>query len=90
MGEGEYEVMNPNFIRTLSKSTNRGWLGLLSIFLGLLAWHFVALYSEIPPFILPSPVGVWGRFMRAFNDGSLLYHTRITRVDDAGYLRQLV
>src|SRR3972149_734971 len=74
-------TMNPNFIRTLSRNTNRGWLGLLSIFLGLFAWHLVARYSGIPPFILPSPLSVWGRFMRAFNDGSLLHHTRITLVE---------
>jgi len=74
-------TMNPNFIRTLSRNTNRGWLGLLSIFLGLFAWQLVARYSGIPPFILPSPLSVWGRFMRAFNDGSLLHHTRITLVE---------
>src|SRR3989337_236837 len=81
MGEGEHNIMNPNFIRTVSQNTNRGWLGLLSIFLGLLAWHLVARYSGIPPFILPSPLSVWSRFMRAFNDGSLLHHTRITLVE---------
>jgi len=74
-------TMNPNFIRTLSRNTNRGWLGLLSIFLGLFAWQLVARYSGIPPFILPSPLSVWSRFMRAFNDGSLLHHTRITLVE---------
>jgi NitT/TauT family transport system permease protein len=73
--------MNPNLIRTFSKNTNRGWLGLLSICLGLLAWHLLARYGGIPPFILPAPLGVWGRFLRAFNDGSLLHHTRITLVE---------
>ena len=77
----KHEIMNPNFIRTVSQNTNRSWLGLLSIFLGLFAWHLVARYSGIPPFILPSPLSVWGRFMRAFNDGSLLHHTRITLVE---------
>jgi len=73
--------MNPNFIRILSKNTNRGWLGLLSIVIGLLAWYLVARYSELPPFILPAPFSVWARFMRALNDGSLLHHTRITLVE---------
>lgn len=80
-GEGEFKIMNPNFIRTLSKNTNRGWLGLLSIFLGLFAWHFAARYGGLPNFILPSPLSVWARFIRAFNDGSLLHHTRITLVE---------
>src|SRR5215208_6009465 len=73
--------MNPNLIRTLSKNTNRGWLGLLSIFIGLVAWYLVTRFSGVPPFILPSPLSVWARFMRAINDGSLIHHTRITLVE---------
>lgn len=44
----------------------------------LLAWHLFTRYSGIPNFILPSPLSVWTRFLKAINDGSLLYHTRIT------------
>src|ERR671919_93134 len=73
--------MNPNLIRILSRNGSRNWLGLISIIVGILAWHLAARYGGIPPFILPSPLGVWGRFMRAFNDGSLLHHTRITLVE---------
>jgi NitT/TauT family transport system permease protein len=64
-----------------SKNTNRGWLGLLSIFTGLLAWYMVARYGGLPNFILPSPFSVWARFLRALNDGSLLQHTRITLIE---------
>ncbi|HLF75581.1 MAG TPA: ABC transporter permease [Anaerolineales bacterium] len=73
--------MNPTFIRTLSTTTSRGWLGLLSIFLGLFAWHFAARYSGLPNFILPSPLSVWTRFLRAVGDGSLPYHTGITLIE---------
>lgn len=70
--------MNPTLTRILSQNRSRSWLGLISILGGILAWHLVTLYSGIPNFILPSPLSVWGRFLRALGDGSLLYHTGIT------------
>ena len=70
--------MNMNNIRTLSKRNRRNWLGIISLLLGLLAWHLITRYSGIPNFILPSPFSVWTRFLRALSDGSLLYHTGIT------------
>jgi NitT/TauT family transport system permease protein len=73
--------MNPNFIRTLSRNGSRAWLGLISILLGLLAWHLFTLYSGIPNFILPSPISVWTRFLKAVSDGSLIYHTGVTLLE---------
>jgi NitT/TauT family transport system permease protein len=73
--------MNPNLIRTLSRRGSRNWLGLISIALGLLVWYLIARYSGIPNFILPSPTSVWTRFLRALQDGSLLYHTGITLLE---------
>lgn len=70
--------MNPNLIRSLSRSSSRSWLGSISILAGLLAWYLLARYSGIPNFILPSPFSVWIRFLRSLGDGSLLYHTGIT------------
>jgi NitT/TauT family transport system permease protein len=51
---------------------------LLSIFFFLLAWYLLTRLSGIPNFILPSPLSVWNRFIKAIDDGSLLYHTWIT------------
>lgn len=70
--------MNPTLVRTLSRNGTRNWLGLVSILLGLLAWHLITRYSGIPNFILPSPLSVWMRFLKALGDGSLVYHTGIT------------
>ncbi len=70
--------MNPNLIRTLSRSGSRNWLGLSSIIAGILAWYLIARYSGIPNFILPAPFSVWIRFLKALRDGSLIYHTGIT------------
>ena len=73
--------MNPNSIRSFSTKTNRNWLGFISIIIGILAWHLVTAYSGIPNFILPSPLSVWTRFLKAVGDGSLLYHTGITLIE---------
>ncbi len=73
--------MNSNFIRILSRNSSRNWLGLISGTVGILAWYLIARYSGIPNFILPSPLSVWTRFLKALRDGSLIYHTSITLVE---------
>lgn len=73
--------MNSNLIRTLSRNNNRNWLGLVSLLVGLLGWHLLALYGGLPNFILPSPLSVWTRLVRAISDGSLPYHTAITLIE---------
>jgi len=35
-------------------------------------------WTQLPRFILPAPLDVWSRFLKALSDGSLLYHTGIT------------
>jgi NitT/TauT family transport system permease protein len=70
--------MHPNPIRSLSHDRPRNWLGFVSIIVGILAWHLVTQYSGIPNFILPSPLSVWTRFLKAISDGSLIYHTGVT------------
>lgn len=65
--------MKPKTLHTLSR-----WLGILSILLAIPAWMLVVRISGLPKFILPSPVDVWLRLLKALNDGSLLYHTGIT------------
>src|SRR5512141_3304568 len=44
----------------------------------LLGWYLITRYSGVPNFILPSPLSVWTRFIKAIRDGSLPYHTWIT------------
>ncbi len=58
------------------------WMPLIfSVFAFLLGWHLFTRYGGIPNFILPSPLSVWMRFLRALQDGSLLYHTGITLLE---------
>jgi NitT/TauT family transport system permease protein len=73
--------MNPNLIRTLSRSSSRNWLGAISVLAGLVTWYLIARYSGIPNFILPSPRSVWLRFLTALRDGTLLHHTGVTLVE---------
>ena len=61
--------------------TNRFTPILISILSFLLGWYLIARYGGLPNFILPSPLSVWTRFLRAVNDGSLPYHTGITLLE---------
>ena len=54
---------------------------LLSTLAFLVAWHLFTRYGDIPNFILPSPLSVWTRFVKALQDGSLPYHTGITLIE---------
>lgn len=73
--------MKPDVLRSLSKNTGPNWLGIVSLLAGLLAWQLLAQYGGLPNFILPSPLSVWSRFVRALSDGSLLYHTAVTLIE---------
>ncbi len=54
------------------------WLGLASLTLTLLGWEVLTRLSRLPAFILPSPLQVTERFLRAVQDGSLGLHTLVT------------
>src|SRR5262245_28805964 len=54
---------------------------LISSLTFLLVWQLIARYSGLPNFILPSPFSVWTRFLRAVQDGSLLFHTGISLLE---------
>ncbi|HEY2980567.1 MAG TPA: ABC transporter permease [Anaerolineales bacterium] len=57
------------------------WLGLASLFAGLLVWWAIARFGRLPSFILPSPADVWSRLLRALADGSLVLHTATTLLE---------
>lgn len=67
MGDGRETNMTKRFLPVL-----------LSILAFLFGWHLFTRYSGIPNFILPSPLSVWMRFLRAAGDGSLQRHTLVT------------
>ncbi len=44
----------------------------------LLAWDGLVRWQKYPAFFLPSPQGVWTRFLALAGDGTLALHTRVT------------
>ncbi|MGC8855735.1 MAG: ABC transporter permease [Anaerolineae bacterium] len=62
-------------------SRKRGWLGGISLLVGVWLWWAVARWSGLPAFILPSPLDVGARFWRALDDGSLMFHAMVTLLE---------
>ena len=62
------------------------WTLLFTIVFFPLAWEALARWSGLPAFILPPPLAVWDRFLRALADGSLLRHTGVTMLEVLGGL----
>jgi NitT/TauT family transport system permease protein len=54
---------------------------IISLAVFLLGWDLLTRYSGLPNFILPSPLSVWMRFLKAAGDGSFIYHTGITLIE---------
>lgn len=57
------------------------WPAWVSLLLALLAWWLVSRLAGLPAFILPSPLQVGERFVRALMDGSLTQHTLVTLLE---------
>jgi NitT/TauT family transport system permease protein len=51
----------------------------LLLFLGM--WSLIVRLGDYPPFILPSPLRVYGKFLTVVGDGTLWRHIRITLVE---------
>jgi NitT/TauT family transport system permease protein len=66
------------FSNTRSQRKNIHWIPLVVVLLALLLWEALARFSGLPAFILPSPLAVGERFIRALADGSLARHTGVT------------
>jgi NitT/TauT family transport system permease protein len=49
-----------------------------TISLAFLVWFLVSSLWQLPSFILPSPLAVWERFLKALNDGSLVRNAAVT------------
>jgi NitT/TauT family transport system permease protein len=58
----------------------------LALLLFLCLWELIVRLGDYPPFILPSPGGVYAKFLIVSNDGTLWRHTQITLVEVFGGL----
>ncbi len=51
--------------------------------LGIALWAALVRWQELPPFILPSPLLVWQKFLTTLADGTLLRHAQVTLLEIA-------
>jgi NitT/TauT family transport system permease protein len=75
------QVMLPDLLRKLPAIAGKRIEYLLIplallLFLGL--WGLIVRLGDYPPFILPSPLRVYGRFLTVVGDGTLWRHIKIT------------
>lgn len=56
----------------------------MMVFIGV--WGLIGRVGNYPPFLLPTPVQVWNRFLAVAADGTLWYHTSITLSEILGGL----
>jgi NitT/TauT family transport system permease protein len=54
------------------------WLLPAGILAALVAWQALTMTGIVPTFLLPSPLAVADRFLRGWNDASLMRHTLVT------------
>ena len=75
--------MDINITLKLKKTSQLGTLSItfLSLFIALAGWQLIVYFTDLPAFILPSPLDVGTRFARTLADGSLLRHTSVTLVE---------
>ena len=78
------QVMRPGLLREVPAIAKRRIEYLLIplallLFLGL--WSLVVRLGDYAPFILPSPLQVYGKFLTVVSDGTLWRHIRITLVE---------
>lgn len=57
---------------------HNGWLVLVSIAAVLALWQLIVIVNQPPAFLLPTPSGVWKKFITSIENGTLIYHTSIT------------
>ncbi len=73
--------MKPNQKYLKKQKINGSGFVIVSIVFALLVWSLVTHWSDLPAFILPSPLQVLRRFWVALFDGSLLRHSSYTLLE---------
>lgn len=68
-------------VRTGFLVRHRNVFILISLLVALGLWQAAILIWKFPAFILPGPVAVWNRLLKALADGSLLLHAGYTLIE---------
>jgi NitT/TauT family transport system permease protein len=77
-GEGTGVVVQRSAARRVVAT---GWPIVASLAVFLLAWQAIVFVGRYPPFILPGPLTVAQRFVRAWSDGTMWPHFSTTLVE---------
>ena len=67
--------------RTRRRAFAAAWPAVVSLAVLVLGWQAVVVVSGFPPFILPGPLTVAERFVRAWTDGTMWPHVSATLVE---------
>ncbi len=60
---------------------NGNWMVLFSGLMVLLIWYVITVWSDLPAFILPSPLMIWNTFVETLLNGTLIRHFSITLLE---------
>ena len=71
-------------VRTPAASRTPFWNLLVSGTVVLALWQALVTAAGLPPWLVPSPVAVWQRFVEALRDGTLQMHLLPTVVESVG------
>ena len=75
------QVMMPDLLRkvpAIAKKRIEYLLIPLALLLFLGLWGFIVRLGDYPPYILPSPLRVYGKFLTVVGDGTLWRHIKVT------------
>ena len=60
---------------------NGNWMVLFSGLMVLMIWYVITVWSDLPAFILPSPLMIWNTFVETLLNGTLIRHFSITLLE---------
>ncbi|NTW45360.1 MAG: hypothetical protein HGB14_13260, partial [Anaerolineaceae bacterium] len=60
---------------------NGTWMVILSGLIVLVIWYLITVWSDLPAFILPSPLMIWNTFVETLLNGTLIRHFSITLLE---------
>lgn len=60
---------------------NGNWMVLFSGLMVLMIWYMITVWSDLPAFILPSPLMIWNTFVETLLNGTLIRHFSITLLE---------
>jgi NitT/TauT family transport system permease protein len=60
---------------------NGNWMVIFTGLIVLVIWYLITVWSDLPAFILPSPLMIWNTFIETLLNGTLIRHFSITLLE---------